>query len=312
PGWPGPGGALGFLGRIDEPRKGLAVLLRAFELLAPGRPELRLLIAGYGDQQDVLRGVPQARRPRVELLGQVSDADKVRVFHSVDVFCAPNTGGGGFGIVLAEAMAAGAPLVGSDPDGVLRRRCATMTGRSWPRTWSGCTGRSCPLPGAWPWPCEAAMTSSLIVIAIVAILGVDVSWRAGRLDRLHARLEAARPALDAALVRRSSVALELASSGLPDPATSVLLAGTAHDARSAQNSRERAESDLTRALRAAFGQPDFRTLLAGREGAEELLAEMESAAHQVFLARKFYNDAVAATRAARRRWLARLLRLAGN
>ena len=156
------------------------------------------------------------------------------------------------------------------------------------------------------------MTSSLIVIAIVAILGVYVSWRAGRLDRLHARLEAARAALDAALVRRSSVALELASSGLLDPATSVLLAGTAHDARSAQNSRELAESDLTRALRAAFGQPDFRTLLAGREGAEELLAEMESAAHQVFLARKFYNDAVAATRAARRRWLARLLRLAGN
>ncbi len=120
PGWPGPGGALGFLGRIDEPRKGLAVLLRAFELLAPGRPELRLLIAGYGDQQDVLGRVPQALRPRVELLGQVSDADKVRVFHSVDVFCAPNTGGESFGIVLAEAMAAGAPIVASDLDAFRR------------------------------------------------------------------------------------------------------------------------------------------------------------------------------------------------
>ncbi|MGO8883894.1 MAG: hypothetical protein ACLPUO_11965 [Streptosporangiaceae bacterium] len=156
------------------------------------------------------------------------------------------------------------------------------------------------------------MTSSIIVIAVLAILGVYVSWRAGRLDRLHARLEAARAALDAALVRRSSVALEFASSGLLDPATSVLLAGAAHDARSAQSSRELAESDLTRALRAAFGQPGFRALLAGREGAEELLGEMESAAHQVFLARKFYNDAVAATRAARRRWLARMLRLAGS
>ncbi len=156
------------------------------------------------------------------------------------------------------------------------------------------------------------MTSSIIVIAVLAILGVYVSWRAGRLDRLHARLEAARAALDAALVRRSSVALEFASSGLLDPATSVLLAGAAHDARSAQSSRELAESDLTRALRAAVGQPGFRALLAGREGAEELLGEMESAAHQVFLARKFYNDAVAATRAARRRWLARMLRLAGS
>jgi hypothetical protein len=154
--------------------------------------------------------------------------------------------------------------------------------------------------------------TSIIIIAVLAIIGVYISWRAGRLDRLHARVEAARFALDAALVRRSSVALELASSGLLDPATSVLLAGAAHDARSAQDAREMPESDLTRALRAVFSQPDFRTLLAGREGAEELLSELEGASHQVFLARKFYNDAVAATRSARRRWLVRLLRLAGG
>ncbi len=154
--------------------------------------------------------------------------------------------------------------------------------------------------------------TSIIVIVVLAIFGVYISWRAGRLDRLHARLEAARFALDAALVRRSSVALELASSGLLDPATSVLLAGAAHDARSAQANREMPESDLTRALRAVFSQPDFRALLAGREGAEELLSELESASHQVFLARKFYNDAVAATQAARHRWLARMLHLAGR
>jgi hypothetical protein len=152
----------------------------------------------------------------------------------------------------------------------------------------------------------------LVIVGVLAMLGVYVSWRAGRLDRLHARVEAARFALDAALVRRSSVALELASSGLLDPATSVLLAGAAHDARAAQNGREMPESDLTRALRAVFSQPDFRALLAGRDGAEELLAELESASHQVFLARKFYNDAVAATVAARRRWLAVALRLAGR
>src|ERR1700729_2214219 len=154
--------------------------------------------------------------------------------------------------------------------------------------------------------------TSIIVIALVACIGVYISWRAGRLDRLHARLEAARAALDAALVRRSSVALELASSGLLDPATSLLLAGAAHDARSAQTGQELPESDLTRALRAVFGQPGFRASLGRTEGAEELLTELEGAAHQVFLARKFYNDAVAATRAARHRPLARLLRLAGG
>jgi hypothetical protein len=169
------------------------------------------------------------------------------------------------------------------------------------------------------------MLATILVVAAVAVLGVYVSWRAGRLDRLHARLDAARAALDVALVRRSSVALEFASSGLLDPATSLLLASVAHDARSAQsghvngsaesspeNGQELQESDLTRALRAVFGQPGFRASLDGTEGAEELLTELESAAHQVFLARKFYNDAVAATRAARRRPLARLLRLAGG
>jgi hypothetical protein len=154
--------------------------------------------------------------------------------------------------------------------------------------------------------------TSIIIIAALALIGVYVSWRAGRLDRLHARLEAARFALDAALLRRSSVAQELASSGLLDPATSVLLAGVAHDARAAQTSRELAESDLTRALRAVFSQPEFRTSLAGLATAQELLTELEGAAHQVFLARKFYNDAVSATRAARRRWLARVFKLAGN
>jgi phosphatidyl-myo-inositol alpha-mannosyltransferase len=114
PGWPGRGGAIGFLGRLDEPRKGLAVLLRAFELLGPPRPGLRLLIAGPGDQEDALARVSPGLRDRIVFLGQVSEEDKVRTLHSVDVFCAPNTGGESFGVVLAEAMAAGAPIVASD------------------------------------------------------------------------------------------------------------------------------------------------------------------------------------------------------
>ncbi len=119
-GWPGEGGALGFLGRMDEPRKGLSLLLRAFELIGTERPGLRLLIAGPGDTTEVMARVPEALRDRVVLLGQVSEAVKVQVYHSVDVFCAPNTGGESFGIVLAEAMAAGAPIVASDLDAFRR------------------------------------------------------------------------------------------------------------------------------------------------------------------------------------------------
>jgi len=116
PGWPGEGGALGFLGRMDEPRKGLDVLLRAFALLAEQRPGLRLLVAGRGDLDDVRSRVPAAFRDRLILLGQVTQEDKARFYHSVDVFCAPNTGGESFGVVLIEAMAAGAPIVASDLD----------------------------------------------------------------------------------------------------------------------------------------------------------------------------------------------------
>jgi phosphatidylinositol alpha-mannosyltransferase len=107
---------LGFLGRMDEPRKGLDVLLQAFALLAEQRPGLRLLVAGRGDLDDVRSRVPMAFRDRLILLGQVNQEDKARFYHSVDVFCAPNTGGESFGIVLIEAMAAGAPIVASDLD----------------------------------------------------------------------------------------------------------------------------------------------------------------------------------------------------
>jgi phosphatidylinositol alpha-mannosyltransferase len=120
PGWPGPGGAIGFLGRMDEPRKGLPILLRAFEIVGTARPGLRLLIAGPGDVVEVAGKVAPALRDRVVLLGQVTESVKVQVYHSVDVFCAPNTGGESFGIVLAEAMAAGAPIVASDLDAFRR------------------------------------------------------------------------------------------------------------------------------------------------------------------------------------------------
>jgi phosphatidylinositol alpha-mannosyltransferase len=114
PGWPGDDGALGFLGRMDEQRKGLPVLLAAFEILGRQRPRLRLLLAGPGDEEDILARVSPELRDRVVMLGMVSEADKVRALHSVDVFVAPNTGGESFGIVLAEAMSAGAPILASD------------------------------------------------------------------------------------------------------------------------------------------------------------------------------------------------------
>nr|WP_152487090.1 glycosyltransferase family 4 protein [Nocardiopsis halotolerans] len=114
PGWPGGGGSIGFLGRLDEPRKGLGVLLEAFALMAPERPDLRVMVAGPGDPAAAMAAVPEHLRERVVLLGRLDDADKARAYHSADVFCAPNLGGESFGIVLTEAMASGAAIVASD------------------------------------------------------------------------------------------------------------------------------------------------------------------------------------------------------
>jgi len=120
PGYPRPGGTVGFVGRYDEPRKGMTVLLTALAMLAPRRPDLRLLVAGRGDAEELLDGVPPALAGRVDLLGQVSEAVKARMLRSVDVYCAPNLGGESFGIILLEAMAAGAPIAASDLDAFRR------------------------------------------------------------------------------------------------------------------------------------------------------------------------------------------------
>jgi hypothetical protein len=152
----------------------------------------------------------------------------------------------------------------------------------------------------------------VLAVLLVVIMGVYVSWRAGRLDRLHHRTDGARTALDLALVRRSSSAYELAASGLLDPATSLLLADAVRSTKDGTQPEDLAESDLTRALRAAFSQPEFRPSLAGNDSAEELVAEVEAAANQVFLARKFYNDVASRTIEARDRPLARVFRLAGT
>lgn len=103
-----------FLGRVDEERKGLAVLLEALPELVRRVPDVQLLVAGPGDAEKLRDGVRPALRERVHVLGRVSEADKPRLYATGDVYCAPNTHGESFGIVLLEAMATGTPVVASD------------------------------------------------------------------------------------------------------------------------------------------------------------------------------------------------------
>ena len=91
-----------FLGRLDEPRKGLDILLEALTLL----PEkVRVTVMGGGHPRSV---------PGVDFVGRVSDAEQAAILGRADIYVAPNTGGESFGIVLVEAMAAGWAVVASD------------------------------------------------------------------------------------------------------------------------------------------------------------------------------------------------------
>ncbi|WP_436736063.1 hypothetical protein [Streptomyces sp. BBFR102] len=158
------------------------------------------------------------------------------------------------------------------------------------------------------------MTSTLIWIAVALFaIGVYLSWTAGRLDRLHARIDAARAALDAQLLRRASVAQELATAGVLDPAASIVLYEAAHAARQAdEEAREVAESELSQALRAVFGDSSQVDAVRGAPGGTEAAEELAAAVRRVPMARRFHNDAVRAARALRRHRTVRWLRLAGH
>jgi phosphatidylinositol alpha-mannosyltransferase len=119
PGYPRPGGTVLFLGRYDEPRKGMAVLLAALPQLVRRHPDLEVLVVGRGDEQR-LRAAAGPHADRLQLLGQVDDATKASAMRSADVYVAPNLGGESFGIVLVEAMAAGTAVVASELDAFRR------------------------------------------------------------------------------------------------------------------------------------------------------------------------------------------------
>ncbi|TQJ50742.1 glycosyltransferase family 4 protein [Phycicoccus sp. SLBN-51] len=122
PQWQGAEGAptLAFLGRIDEPRKGLQVLAAAMPGVLAAYPGARLLVVGPGDAEAARARMAPDVLAATEFLGAVSDADKASLLASVDLYVAPHTGGESFGIVLVEAMSAGAPVVASDLPAFLR------------------------------------------------------------------------------------------------------------------------------------------------------------------------------------------------
>lgn len=150
-------------------------------------------------------------------------------------------------------------------------------------------------------------------IAVVAIVAWYLSFTASRIDRLHHRVETSWAALDAALQRRASVAMELAISGLLDPAQSMILTAVSHDAREAQDvSRSTAEADLSVALLSLFPDEESIALLRGQPLGHDLVEEMGEANRRLEIAVASFNDAVESARILRSKPLVRALRLAGT
>ena len=104
---------ISFLGRLDEPRKGLRVLADAIPTVLESVPRSRFLIAGRGQAQEIREELTRFG-DSVVFLGGVSDEDKAAMLASASCYVAPQTGGESFGIVLVEAMAAGTRVIASD------------------------------------------------------------------------------------------------------------------------------------------------------------------------------------------------------
>ncbi|MEG3615159.1 hypothetical protein [Isoptericola haloaureus] len=177
----------------------------------------------------------------------------------------------------------------------------------------------------WSW----SETALLVVVLLGLVLWL-VWLTASRLDRLHRKVVASRHALQAQLDRRGRVCVDLAASGLLDPASAVLLADAALAALDTPDrpaeprpseafaltglpaERERAESALSMTLRSVLEDPDDVAELRSTGTGDDLVGDLYSSWYRAQLARRFHNEAVAQARRARRPRAVRWLRLAGR
>ena len=283
-----------FLGRLDEPRKGLPVLLAALPAIRAAVGEVEVCLAGHG--------TPPARAAALKgcrVLGGIDESAKRELLAHTDVFVAPQVARESFGIVVLEALAAGAEVVASDlpafvdllrpPDGpalggLFRRGDAADLAAAVARVLRDDVRRQ-PLAGrrAIRYDWERVAPAIAQVYAASGSAGSAASVDLDQQDRVRRTWTA----LDDALIRRARRAIELAGPDVGDPSAlrvhqaAVAALAAAADGVS-QPHRERAESDLSRRL--------ARADLAG------LRVDHDRAA----LARRLHNDAVAAAVRTRR------------
>ncbi len=279
-----------FIGRLDEPRKGLDVLLAAAPAVRAALGDVEIVVAGHGS-----RVLPTG----VRSLGAVDEEDKRALLAGTDVFVAPHRARESFGIVLLEALAGGARVVAS----ALPAFVDLLAGRS-PQP----LGRLVPVGDAAALAaavvaavreCAAGPLGTGLGVAAAArydwsVVGPEIRtvYRAcvastqpapAAADRLHRARDRSRrswQALDSALAGRARSVLGDAGGVLPTAVRTTAQAALRPGL--AGSDRERAESELTHALRLAGWDADARH-------------------PEATLARRLHNDAVAAVRDLERR-----------
>ena len=161
------------------------------------------------------------------------------------------------------------------------------------------------------------MSSQSWWILIIAAISVwFLSHQAGRLDRLHHRIEVTESALDSHLAKRSALCMELCSTDGLDLVTSALLVQAAHEALSSGDidlaARHETESVLSEVLAEIFDGPELIEQLSENVILAELLAQLEQVCGRIVLSQKFHNDAVRDCLMLRQQMLVKVLRLAGR
>jgi phosphatidylinositol alpha-mannosyltransferase len=107
-----------FVGRVNEPRKGLRYALGAYSLLKWQYPKLRLIVVGAGvPDRESYRIMGERALDDVVFVGPVSEAELPGYYQNADIFLAPNTGKESFGFIIIEAMSASTPIVASNIPG---------------------------------------------------------------------------------------------------------------------------------------------------------------------------------------------------
>ncbi len=287
-----------FLGRLDEPRKGLPVLLAALPAIRAALGDIEICLAGHGTPPAPPRSAGAAALQGCRVLGGIDETEKRDLLAHTDVFVAPQVARESFGIVVLEALAAGAEVVASDlpafvdllepPDGpvlggLFRRGDPAHLAAAISAVLRDDVRRQ-PLAGPRSIRYDWARVAPAIAQVYAAVApGPADTVPPGQLERVRRTWTA----LDDALIRRARRAIELAGADVRDPRTrrvhqAAVVALAAATAGAPQPDREWAESDLSRRLARA----DLAGLRADHDGAT--------------LARRLHNDAVAAAVRTRR------------